>query len=65
MDLSKMIDLLAEVAVRRAARKREVKPEPDSDAVLLRLAGLRHFTSLLPAIYPRSRLRTVAVFHQR
>ena len=65
MDLSKMIDLLAEVAVRRAARKREVKPEPDSDAVLLRLAGLRRFTSLLPAIYPRSRLRTVAVFCQR
>ena len=50
MDLTKLIDLLAEVAVRRATQK-EAKDKPTPDAVGWMVRGLRRFTRASAAIY--------------
>lgn len=50
MDLSKLIDLLAEVAVRHAAQK-EAKDKATPDAVATMLRRLRDFTSPSASIY--------------
>jgi hypothetical protein len=49
MDLSKLIDLIAEVAVRRATQK-EAKDKTTPEAVWLRLFGFLRFTSPCVAI---------------
>lgn len=50
MHLSKLIDLLAEVAVRRATGK-EAKDKTTPDAVSTMVRRLRHFTSPSATIY--------------
>lgn len=50
MDLTKLIDLIAEVAVRRANQK-EAKDKATPEAVLMRLFGFVRFTSPWAAIY--------------
>jgi hypothetical protein len=50
MDLSKLIDLIAEVAVRRAVQK-EAKDKATLEAVLVRVLGFIRFTSGWAAIY--------------
>lgn len=50
MDLSKLIDLLAEVAVSRAAQK-EAKDKATPDAVIVMLRRLWRFTSPSATIY--------------
>ncbi len=49
MDLSKLIDLIAEVAVRRATQK-EAKDKTTPEAVWVRLFGFVRFTSPCVAI---------------
>jgi hypothetical protein len=51
MDLSKLIDLIAEVAVRRATQK-ETKDKATPEAVWIRLFRFVRFTSGRRSIYP-------------
>jgi hypothetical protein len=57
MDLSKLIDLIAEVAVRRAVQK-EAKDKATPEAVLDRVLGFIRFTSGCAAIYRSRKLPT-------
>ena len=50
MDLSKLIDLIAEVAVRRAVQK-EAKDKATPEAVWMRVFGFVRFTRGWAAIY--------------
>ena len=57
MDLTKLIDLIAEVAVRRAVQK-EAKDKATPEAVLVRVLGFIRFTSGCAAIYRSRKLPT-------
>jgi len=57
MDLSKLIDLIAEVAVRRAVRK-EAKDKATPEALWVRVLGFIHFTSGWAPIYRSRKLPT-------
>lgn len=61
MDLSKLIDLIAEVAVRRAVQK-EAKDKATPEAVLVRVLGFIRFTSGCAAIYRSRKLLTDPFF---
>ncbi len=50
MDLTKLIDLIAEVAVRRAVQK-EAKDKATPEAVWVKVLGFIRFTSSCAAIY--------------
>lgn len=50
MDLTKLIDLIAEVAVRRATQK-ETKEPANPEAVLWKVLRLLGFTRPSPSIY--------------